>query len=247
MIKKKWNLWKKYPMMERRTFLRARGLVPEMECTKQLIKIIRPLYKNDMTILDVGCAAGHYYNSISKLSNSVKYLGIDGNKVYIDFAKKFYRKKKANFKVLDIYNMYKKKIDTHDIVYCCNVILHLPDAYTAIKNLINITKKVCIIRTLIDIETHLSQIVFKENFDKNFQPKKFTYQNTYSFKVIKKMISNVGNFKVSFIDDEFNNKMINKEYKDHSKIQGPATTRVINSVQIAGNKVFKWKWVIIQK
>ena len=61
------------------------------------------------------------------------------------------------------------------------------------------------------------------------------------------MVRNVGNFKVSFIDDEFNNKMINKEYKDHSKIQGPATTRVINNVQIAGNKVFKWKWVIIQK
>ena len=39
------------------------------------------------------CAAGHYYNSISKLNNSVKYLGIDGNKVYIDFAKKFTGKK----------------------------------------------------------------------------------------------------------------------------------------------------------
>ena len=39
-----------------------------MECTKQLIKIIKPLYKDNMSILDVGCAAGHYYNSIKFLS-----------------------------------------------------------------------------------------------------------------------------------------------------------------------------------
>ncbi len=247
MDRKKWDLWKKHPMIERRTFLRAKGIVPEMECTKQLIKIIKPKYKKNTSILDVGCAAGHYYNSIKKLDKNVIYQGIDGNRSYINFAKKFYRNSSAKFKTLDIYKLNKKHIPKHDIVYCCNVLLHLPDIFNPLKNLINITKKICIIRTLIDNETHLSKIVFKEKFNNKFEPQEFTYQNTYSIKILKKFISKLGRFKIRLIDDKFETSKINKEYSSYAKIQGPATTKVINNVQIAGNKVFKWKWLIIEK
>ena len=247
MNKKKWDLWKEYPLIERRTFLRAKGIVPEMECTKQLIKIIKPLYKDNMSILDVGCAAGHYYNSIKFLSKNTNYLGIDGNSKYINFAKKFYKNTGAKFKTLDIYNLNQKKIDKHDIVYCCNVLLHLPDIFKPLKNLLSVTNKICIIRTLIDTETHLSKIVFKEKFDKKFKPEKFTYQNTYSEKILRKFLSHLGKNKIKFIKDEFQSKNINKEHKNYAKIQGPAPTKVINNLQIAGNKVFKWRWLVIEK
>ncbi len=247
MIKKKWDLWKKYPLIERRTFLRAKGIVPEMECTKQLIKIIKPLYKDNMSILDVGCAAGHYLNSIKTLSNKLNYLGVDGNPKYINFAKKYYKNTGAKFQTFDIYKLNQKKIGKYDIVYCCNVLLHMPDIFQPLKNLLNVTNKICIIRTLIDNQTHLSKVVFKEKFNKKFEPEKFTYQNTYSEKILRKFLSQIGKFKIKFLKDEFQGKKINKEYKNYARIQGPATTKVINNLQIAGNKVFKWRWLIIKK
>ena len=53
-----------------------------------------------MMILDVGCAAGHYYNSLKKIDKNINYTGIDATKKYISFAKKFFIKiKTLNFTV----------------------------------------------------------------------------------------------------------------------------------------------------
>ena len=29
-------------------------------------------------------------------------------------------------------------------------------------------------------------------------------------------------------------------------MEGPSTTKVINKTQIAGNKIFKWKWLLVE-
>ena len=42
-----------------------------MESAKQLRKIIFKIYKPNMKILDVGCASGHYYNSLKKIDNKL--------------------------------------------------------------------------------------------------------------------------------------------------------------------------------
>ena len=39
-----------------------------MECTKQLVEIVSTFYKEGDQILDVGCAAGHYYNGLGELT-----------------------------------------------------------------------------------------------------------------------------------------------------------------------------------
>ena len=44
-----------------------------------------------------------------------------------------------------------------DIVFCCNVLLHLPDLKSALINLLKSFKKKLIVRTLISEKTHLSQ------------------------------------------------------------------------------------------
>ena len=150
MNRKQWDLWKKNPMIERRTFLRAKGTVPEMECTKQLIKIIKPIYKKEMSILDVGCAAGHYFNAVKKLNKNVNYLGIDENKTYINFAKKFYKNSNAKFRRLNIYDLKQNKINKHDIVYCCNVLLHLPEIFIPLKNLLKVILILLILFTFLD-------------------------------------------------------------------------------------------------
>ena len=69
--RKTWKIWEKNPKVEERTFKRVKKILPEMESTKQLVNILKPIYKKNMKILDVGCAAGHYYLGLMKLDDQI--------------------------------------------------------------------------------------------------------------------------------------------------------------------------------
>ncbi len=242
-----WKIWKRNKNVEARTFKRVKNELPEMESAKQLRKIIYKIYKPNMKILDVGCASGHYYNSLKKIDNNLFYCGLDPTKAYINFGKKYFKlNKKVSFLLGDI-NKPPKRIKNHfDIVFSCNVLLHLPSIDKALVNLIHSSKKYCIIRTLISEKTHLSKYLYSDKFDKMGNPKDFVYQNTYSFNYLKKIIKSCGRYKIRFLEDKFESKKINSEYKKFKNKQG-AVTKVMDKIQLAGSKVFEWKWLIITK
>ena len=75
----------------------------------------------------------------------------------------------------------------------------------------------------------------------------FQLQNTYSYGLIRKKIKKLGNYKVKFEDDIFDGKKINKEYTKKEKKKYPGLTRFVNGIQVAGSKVFEFKWIIIEK
>ena len=54
-----------------------------------------------------------------------------------------------------------------DIVFCSNVLLHLPSIDLALKNLLKASKKYCIIRTLVSDNTHLSKFYHNDKTNKN--------------------------------------------------------------------------------
>ena len=90
-----------------------------------------------MKILDIGCAAGHYYNSLKKVDTNILYFGIDATKAYIQFAKNCFRKNKStNFFWGDIYKLPRQFNNKFDISFCCNVFLHLPTLEKPLKNFI---------------------------------------------------------------------------------------------------------------
>ena len=69
-----WRIWNKddnvesrRSHVESRTYQRVTGELPEMESTKQLVDLISQVYASGMKILDVGCAAGHYYNGLKRI------------------------------------------------------------------------------------------------------------------------------------------------------------------------------------
>ena len=99
---------------------------------------------------------------------------------------------------------------------------------------------------LISDKTHLSKFLYSDTFDENGDPTDFVYQNTYSLDILEKFIKSEGNFKIEVIEDKFDSENINKEFQDFSTLQS-AVTNVQNNVQIAGSKVFEWKWLKITK
>ena len=247
MKKENWKIWDKDESVEQRTYKRVTGELQEMESTKQLVKIVSDIYSPGMTILDVGCAAGHYYNGLKRIDVNLQYYGVDSTVPYILFAQNHF-KNNANttFAVEDIFKLQDTFLSKFDIVFCCNVILHLPSFQIPFENLLKSSKKYCIIRMLVSEKTHLSKFLYSDEFDNNGEPIDFVHQNTYSYSILEKFIHSLGNFKIEFIDDIFDYKKINEEYKNYNTEQN-AVTNVQNNVQIAGSKVFEWKWIIITK
>jgi SAM-dependent methyltransferase len=240
-----WKVWDKDDSVEQRTYQRVTGELPEMESTKQLVELVKEVYIPGMSVLDVGCAAGHYYNGLKRIDENIQYHGVDATVAYIDFARKYFAgNPNTSFEVADIFKLSARYSHDFDIVFCCNVLLHLPTFQVPLKNLIATSKKYCLVRTLISEKTHLSKLLYSDSFDENGDPTDFVFQNTYSHSLIKKTIQSFGDYHVEFIDDRFDPRSINEEYDNFSAIQS-AVTRVQNGVQVAGSKVFEWRWVKI--
>ena len=243
MDKNSWRIWEKDPSVEASLFRRATGELPEMESTKQLVELVKEVYEPGMKILDVGCGPGHYYRSFRQIDESIVYIGLDATKLYIDYAKNIFKGSNAKFIVSDIFNI-PDEIGKFEIVVCCNVILHLPDFRIPIKNLLKVSKKYCFIRTLISDNTYLHKFVLGNDFDEMGNPKKFIYQNTYSFELIKSYIDSLGGYSIKLIKDKFNPKILDTEFHDVKK-ESLGSTRILDGRQVSGNLIFEWKWLRI--
>ena len=245
MINNKWRIWEKNDKVESRTYQRVTGELPEMESTKQLVKLVSQVYEPGMKILDVGCAAGHYFKGLVRINREIEYMGIDSTVPYIEFAKNYFKDNpKAIFRVADIFDL-PDEIGVFDIVFCCNVILHLPDFRVPIKNLLKVTKEYCFIRTLVSDRTYLNKFLYTDEFDENYNPTNFVYQNTYSFSLLKNYINSLSNYNIELIKDIFNEDSINKEFEDFKDKQF-GVTRVVDNKQIVGNMIFEWAWLKIK-
>ena len=198
---KNWNIWENKSEIER-SIQRVKKILPEMECAKQLTKIVKKHYNRGDNVLDFGCAAGHFYTSLRKIDKNIKYTGFDATKPYINFAQKFFKKNpNTSFEIENIFSLSKKYYNKFDIVFCSNVLLHLPSIDLALKNLMKATKKYCIIRTLVSENTHLSKFYHNDKINKNNVLESFQFQNTYSYNFIKQKVKKLGKYKISFLDD----------------------------------------------
>ncbi len=244
---KNWQIWGKRPNEIEKTLAdRATGKLPEMESTKQLVELISSVYEPKMKILDVGCNVGHYLVGLRREYPDVEYTGVDAYEQYISQAKEaFQNDQHANFEQKDIFEPIFPD-SPFDIVYCCNVIIHLPDIKRPIENLLNSTKKVCFIRTLIDENTTIVKSALSDSFDKNGEPTDYWYLNTWKKEYVQKIISELG-WKSEIIDDEFNPENIQFEYNKVKTDKIDKGTRIVNGKQIVENIIFNWKWIKIFK
>ena len=205
---------------------RATGKRDDMECAKFLCSLLKPLYRKQDSILDVGCAAGHYLRTLrTRLDTDINYTGCDATPYYIELARKTFDN--VPFEVEDIYNLSFED-NTFDIVLCNNVLLHLPPLPAKpIQELIRVSKRYVIMRVPIG----KIQYIIKE-----VKPKGWNYFNMYTLDDYYKMIgehSVINKKDTSVVIEEYDNR--------------DETTKTINNVQVSGNLLLDWRFIIIDK
>jgi|TARA_B100001741_G_C16498604_1_gene573466 Methylase involved in ubiquinone/menaquinone biosynthesis len=240
-------------------FDRATGKKPEMEVSKAIANLIKKKIKNNDSILDVGCACGHYYRSIKKRVNkNFFYTGTDPYQIFLNKAKIAWKNEpNVNFIKGNIYNLPFKK-SKFEISICSNVFIHLNKIKKPLEELIRVTKKTIIIRTVVYDVSYKIQLVYnkkwwkntnvkpKDEFDKNGNPRAYSYFNILSKDFLKETIKSIDKrAKVKFVKDIFfNKKKINKSIKNEKR---PLATRIIGSEQFSGCLMQPHYYVIIEK
>ncbi len=238
---------------------RATGKKPEMEVSKAIANLIKKKIKNNDSILDVGCACGHYYRSIKKrVKNNFFYTGTDPYKIFLDKAQIAWKNdSNVNFVKGDIYNLPFKKSE-FEISICSNVFIHLNKIKKPLEELLRVTKRTIVIRTVVYDVSYKVQLVYnkkwwkntnvrpKDEFDKNGNPRAFSYFNILSKDFLKETINSIDKkAKVKFIKDVFfNTSSINKSIKNEKR---PLATRVLGKEQFSGCLMQPHYFVIIEK
>ncbi|ALE38961.1 class I SAM-dependent methyltransferase [Leptospira interrogans] len=238
-LKEWWNSASKYGES---LFNRTLEKTPEMESAKSLAKILDSTYKKGMKILDVGCGPGHFLVSLRKrIDSEIDYTGYDFTQKYVDMANdhfkgsaKFYQGEVSDIKFEDA---------TFDIVMCNNVLLHLPpNLKKPLSELIRVSKKLTIVRTLFGKGNYIVKDVnYEEEFNEDLESQKYLYYNIYTTEYVTKLLSKIPNISFKIIED---NNFI--EFDNRTEC-GELATRTVGNLQISGNIVFDWRYIIIEK
>lgn len=247
----KWRVWDNEKKYGEVLYKRAIGQLPEMESSKKIAKELRKYIHFNDRVLDVGCGAGHYLRSLRReLSDiSFSYTGVDATSDYIELAiKAFVNDKMCTFMVSDIYDL-KLEDNSHDLVMCNNVLLHLPSIEKPINELVRIAKRNVVIRLLAgersfrikDIAPQLDGIEFAENGE----PMSYHYYNIYSYSYITYLLKKNTRVKKFTItpDFDFNKQNIIDSVDDHDKAHD--ASKIVGDFQVNGYVLQPWSIIEI--
>ncbi len=241
-------------------YKRAIGKLPEMEVSKALAKIISKKIKSNQSILDVGCGCGHYYRSFKREFGNKKftYSGIDPYSIFLNKAKSAWKKdENTQFKIGDIHKIPFKK-NNFDFVVCNNVLLHLRSIEKPIKELLRVSNKHVVLRTVVYDVSYKVQLVYNkkwwkgtkvkpnQEFTYKGEPRAFSYFNIHSFDYLSSVIKKYApKSKIKYVKDNFYSKsVIQGSIKKESR---PLATRIIGTEQFSGCLMQPHYFVIIEK
>jgi ubiquinone/menaquinone biosynthesis C-methylase UbiE len=238
-------------------YKRATGEYPEMEVSKAMANVLKKFVNNNDKIADIGCGCGHFYRSLKKrIKKFFFYYGLDPYDLYLKKAKKAWRNdKNVTFKKGNILKIpFKKK--EFEIVYSSNVLVHIPQSEIALRELMRITKKKLILRTVVFDYSYKIQLVYNKNwwpytkvkpeneFDKKGNPRSFAYYNILSFDYLRSVIKKINkNASIEFIKDNFysKKKIVNSLKKEKREVP----TNIIAGQQVSGAILQPHYFVII--
>lgn len=240
-------------------FDRAIGKSEEMETSKAMATILNRYVKKNNQILDVGCASGHFYRSLEKrIKKNFFYTGTDPYEIFLKHAKRAWKEKQnVNFVKGNIYDLPFKK-NSFDVSFCSNVFIHLNDIIKPLREIIRVSKKYVVIRTVLSETSYKVQLVYNnkwwkdtnvkpiDEFDKKGNPRAFSYFNILSFDYLIENIKKIQpKCSVKIIKDNFfDKKKINLSRKSEKR---PLATRILGNEQVSGCILQPHYFVIIEK
>jgi SAM-dependent methyltransferase len=234
-----------------------------MESSKALASLIKQWVLPGDRILDVGCGAGHYLQSLRReIAEPFHYTGLDATERHVELARDAWKgQTDADFQQGDIYSLPFDDAE-YDIVMCSNVLLHLPSVQVPLAELVRTARKRVIIRTLVgdrsfriqevrcsagdrtDSST-ASNIESENEFDANGEPKSFFYYNIYSQSYIEGLVSRQPNASscTIFPDRDFD---VAKLETDLARYSSPNATHLMNGLQVNRYVLLPWHFVSIE-
>ena len=223
----------------------AVGKLPEMECSKAICNVLKKYYNLKNSLLDVACGGGHYLRSLrERVDSEINYTGVDTTKYYIEKARQAFGSD-ARFEEGDIFNLQFQD-NEFDIVMANNVLLHLPpNPVKALGELVRVAKKSVIIRTVFGERNYVIKEVRETDEETLFNkedPCNYNYFNLYTEKYFTETLNALGgNFKINYIkDNDF------QEFDTRNQTTNTGT-RLINGLQVSGNIILDWRFLVITK
>lgn len=247
------NVWNKDKKYGEYFYKMSIGELPNMFCADAVANLVKKIYKKKTTLLDVGCGVGHYLRSLrERVDKNINYTGVDFSPSYIKLARQAYQNS-AKFLVGSVQNIpFKSK--QFDIVMTNNVLLHIPPPpLKAFKELLRVSKKYIIIRTVFGERNYIMKEVLTNSdfkisrpdtalFKSDGTPMSFNYFNLYTEKYFRDLVKKIApKAKVTITKDLSYKKF------DNRKTTRSTGTKVVNGLQVSGNLLLDWRFIIIEK
>jgi ubiquinone/menaquinone biosynthesis C-methylase UbiE len=231
-------------------FRRSIGELAEMESSKAAAKRIAAELREGDTLLDVGCATGHYLTSLRKVVPfSFAYLGVDASADYLELARKaFENDNAATFKHADIFALPFEPA-AFDVTMCNNVLLHLPTVARPLAELVRVSRRYVLVRALVGQRSYVIQCVASQedgdDFDDDGQSRSFHFLNIYSEQYIKRIVSRLP--RVASVDISLDQDFAQSAIADTGNAtKSWVATRVVDGRQVAGSIIQPWAWLQIR-
>lgn len=225
---------------------RAVGELPEMESSKAVARLVAAQLRRGESVLDVGCAVGHYLRSLrQRIQAPFQYMGVDSTPLYIELARKAHSQdSQADFLMGDIHALPFADA-AYDVTICNNLLLHLPLISHPIKELCRVTARLLVIRTLIGERTFLIKEVRDEGSTLESNAASFNHYNIYSRRMVTKILEGIPRVKEFEIksDTDFDATRINQDAEIYERSDNP--TRTLAGWQVNGYILQPWCFAIV--
>jgi len=232
-------------------YKRAKGELPEKEASKSFANILRDreIYSKGDSILDIGCATGHFLRSFRRvLGPDVIYTGIDSHLDYLLWGSEIYGvDETCAFVHSDALEL--PFADKSFDISIVNLFHFFEDIESALKELIRVTGRTLLWRAPVGETNYATKVIYDNNFEDIglITPERrdinYTLYMMFSKQYLEGLVKHLSGKPPMFIAqdtdfEEFDNTAL-------SEFDGLPSTKVVNGMQINGNLILDWHYVAI--
>lgn len=242
---------------------RASGAAPEMESAKSLCRRLEARYRPGLSVLDVGCGAGHYLRSLRRrLDPEIDYTGVDLTVEFLAMGRNAFGPVPhlAAAEVLAL--PFPDR--SFDLVVCSNLLLHLPPPPgPVLGELARIARELVLVRTPVGERNYVIQEVREpeelmeefpgsapggsgahagprddDPFDASGAPRHFNHFNLYT----KEYLAAAARRAAPGCHIRLEPDRCFEPFDNRSRTTATGT-RVAGGHQVAGNLLLDWWWL----